>query len=510
MDVFRAERSILKSLNLADSSAVVVKGRLDRFPPLIVDYALSDASGELAKQTEAMYTRGWAVAREFLSMPRKGFGSRPAALADAAARVLYHALVRSLDSYLPEPTRTSSNWEAYESFGCDAPTDYVAQIDIASCYEYIDHSQLERELIVRSLNASASQSLSRLLWAMVGRGRGIPQMHWASDRLADAYLDIIVRQLAREVPAVIRYVDDIRVHASTWNEGNDVIDRVAEYARELGLTLNSEKTRVYRSDKLRAIRDEKNLVLQRYFNDAKESTFRVIIRTLRGPYGDLEELEEVVEDLQDVAQAALWRMLNDWHQAYCTHGSESKEAAELAQAVSLGVTGLSTYTERLPDNLLRDLVFSHPTQLEQVCLYVIDRAHVDDMDKTFRTIGGLIGNVRRGAWTSLWLLHTLSQMPAPPDTDAGHIITTWVREQLLDRHETVRAQAIWLTAQYGLLDTNALSLAYRETSQLTQPAIAAALGRQGNAPDGLIRAIRDDNILNRKAYEWGADQIPAS
>ncbi|WP_326550608.1 RNA-directed DNA polymerase [Micromonospora sp. NBC_01813] len=510
MDIFQAKQAALESLGLVRSSAVVVNGRLDRFPPLVVDYVLSDASDELAKLAKAMYTRGWTVGREILAMPRKDFGSRPAVLAEPAARVLYHALVASLDSHLPEPTRTGDNWQDYESFGCEAHTDYVAQIDIASCYEYIEHSQLERELIVRSSDVSASQTLVRLLKSMVGRDCGIPQMHWASDRLADAYLDIMVRQLAREGLDVIRYVDDMRILARSWHEGNDAIDRAAECARKLGLTLNSEKTRVFRSDKLRVARDQKNSVLRRYFNDAKQTTFRVIIRTLRGPYGDVEELDEVVEHLQDVTQAALWKMLHDWHRAYVTHGSESKEAADLVQAVSLGVTGLSAYAERLPDDLLRDLAFAHPTQLEQVCLYIINRAQVDDLDKTFRTLGGMISNVRRGAWASLWLLHTLSQMPVPPDTESGQTIATWLREQLLDRHETVRAQAVWVTAQHGLLDANALSLAYREASQLTQPAIAAAIGRQETVPNRLIRAVRDESILNKKAYEWGVSQIPAS
>src|SRR5690348_10265782 len=207
---------------------------------------------------------------------------------------------------------------------------------------------------------------------MMGRDRGIPQMHWASDRLADAYLDVLVRQLTRDGFGVSRYVDDIRIHGRTWNQANDAIERAAEYARDLGLTLTSEKTRVFTTEKLRVLREEKAAVLRRYFDDAKRNTFRLIIRTLRGPYGDIEEFEEVVEEVRDVAQAALWKMLNDWHKAYTTHGSESKQAAELEQAVSLGVTGLSTYAERLPDKLLLDLVFAHPIQLEQACRYVIE------------------------------------------------------------------------------------------------------------------------------------------
>jgi predicted GNAT superfamily acetyltransferase len=83
-------------------------------------------------------------------------------------------------------------------------------LDVSACYEYIDHDPLRNELVARCMNQKAAGSIIELLSELMKSPRGLPQMHWASDRLADAYLDIVVRRLGHSGIDCVRYVDDFK------------------------------------------------------------------------------------------------------------------------------------------------------------------------------------------------------------------------------------------------------------------------------------------------------------
>ena len=118
-----------------------------------------------------------------------------------------------------------------------------SRADVAAYYQYIDHERLSRELVRQTGRADLAEALVQLLSAMMGgRGVGVPQNNSASDRLADAYLDVVERQLIRGGRRVWRYNDDFHIGAVDWRSANESLHILDRLLAALGLTLNDEKT----------------------------------------------------------------------------------------------------------------------------------------------------------------------------------------------------------------------------------------------------------------------------
>jgi hypothetical protein len=101
------------------------------------------------------------------------------------------------------------------------------------------------------------------------------------------------------------------------------------------------------------------------------------------------------------------------------------------------------------------------------------------------------------------MLHTAAQLPVG-DGAATHEALNWVLAQLRDDHEAVRAQAAWTMALRASLDDRQIGDLYKDATDLSAPALAAAAGRQVNPKisGNLAKAIRDDSPLIKEAYEW--------
>lgn len=159
------------------------------------------------------------------------------------------------------------------------------------------------------------------------------------------------------------------------------------------------------------------------------------------------------------------------------------------------------HDERVPDALLRDLVFHDPARIEQVSRYVIARA-VNYSEPAANTLHGLMMMGRQTAWAKLWMLHAVEA------SGSGNVegVKEWVLAQLRDRHEIVRAQAAWVAGGNRWLDANLAGTLYLHSSPLSQPALAAAVTRQANVPKDVHAAIVGDAPLNRKAAQWASSQ----
>jgi RNA-directed DNA polymerase len=51
----------------------------------------------------------------------------------------------------------------------------VVELDIAACYEYLDHSILADELLLRSMAPAVVDMLTAVLQDVSSRGRGLPR-----------------------------------------------------------------------------------------------------------------------------------------------------------------------------------------------------------------------------------------------------------------------------------------------------------------------------------------------
>lgn len=117
--------------------------------------------------------------------------------------------------------------------------------DIAGYYENIDLGRLIQELQVAGVAAPIPSMLSKCLngWAEPRR-RGIPQGYSPSDVLAEFYLDRVDRQLHAAGFVHLRYMDDIRVFATSDVGARRALHLLTTVLRERGLNLQTAKTEI--------------------------------------------------------------------------------------------------------------------------------------------------------------------------------------------------------------------------------------------------------------------------
>ena len=129
----------------------------------------------------------------------------------------------------------------------------ILETDIASFFEHVDLQKLRSTLARLGAEPVDLEFLfDRLLpqWTHES-GRGIPQGPWASSYIANALLDSVDKAMLQYGYAYIRYVDDMRVFCEDRVAAKRAVLRLTELVRELGLTLQTSKTRILLPDQAR-------------------------------------------------------------------------------------------------------------------------------------------------------------------------------------------------------------------------------------------------------------------
>ena len=224
---------------------------------------------------------------------------------------MYTALVDHLAPDLIESSRADGKYAQHQAFGEPGQPDsqeYYVEFDIASCYEYLDHAFLRRELLLSTTDVSSVDVLIDLLGEIMGRSRGLPQMMDSSDTLADTYLEGISRHLARLGYSISRYADDFKILAKDWGTANTIIEEAAEISRTYGLILSTEKTAVYRSTNLIARKQERATFLNNHVESARSA---LTVMDEVWEYNDFE-LVAIEPDVNQVAVEAMRKIVVEW------------------------------------------------------------------------------------------------------------------------------------------------------------------------------------------------------
>jgi RNA-directed DNA polymerase len=353
------------------------------------------------------------------------------------------------------------------------------------------------------MNLDVCTALTAYLGELLNGTRGLPQMLTASDRLADTYLSILDRKLARDGYSLYRYVDDIRLVAQSWEHANLAIEQAAEYARELGLILSSRKTYIYKQQTLIDQQEQDAALFNSHVDAARESLTKI---WFVGSYEEAEPVEVEPAD-QEAALAATREILMEWWEEAKIRGPQTEASSPVQRFINRGLLALREDAERLPPQMLADIVFHDPRKIENVIKYLVARAEIDPAERDLRCVALLTAMGRQSAWAKLWILHAIEYLTRTHFRDQGRV-GTWVRNQLDDRHEIVRAQAAWLFSIHHRLTSEKLAELYKRASPITQPALAAAAVRQGDIPGPMLSAITADSILNREASKWAESMMP--
>lgn len=494
--------SILDNLNIPKAVKTVLGKPLDRLPALITDRSLVTSHETLARLAEIALAPDTGISVETITMPKKKFGHRPIVISDVASRCLYVALVDSIDKQLEPDSRGEGKWELFEEFAKDPSSEYIVDIDIAACYEFIDHDILHRELLMRTMDYGKADAISSFLKRCSFNGRGLPQLSTPSDRLADLYLSVLERQLLRHKLPVIRYADDFRIRVENWEMANGVIEYAAEYARELGLILSSDKTGIMRAEAHRGRARNRDILQKKYFDSAKSRL--TLIQLVQRDYDDVEVVEIPPDDEKALTES-MRRIIADWKASVAGRqpDMETYKTTELRRMLPLAITVLQKDNIRIEPEVFTNLVFREPVRLERVCKYLLSRMDsFSETEENWSLVRKIIEAGRIGPSGRIWLLHVAGKLPKGSSVDCDWVLT-WAGGQCSDRHEMVRAEAAWVSAKFGALTDDMTVELLKTSTKISEHAIAAAMGRQGNLNASLRKSVVNAGFLNREAFAWG-------
>ncbi|MFD8343555.1 reverse transcriptase domain-containing protein [[Kitasatospora] papulosa] len=479
--------------------------RLERLPPLIIDECLIDCSKELANTADMILSGRISLPHETLAMPRKKFGPRPVTISSTAARVAYAALVEHLGDSLGPKSREDGNWETFKSFAIASEAEYIVKFDIASYYEYIDHQLLAQQVLAHTLNPESTEQLRAALGSVIGGIRGLPQLLSASDHLSDTYIGKLERRLIRDGYSVLRFADDFTAACESWETANVIIERAAEYARDLGLVLSSEKTNISKRATLILAEQSEAQFINDSFEAAKIELSQVF---LWGDYGEAITKADEPDDRKAMT-ATMWSLLHGWLDTVTNAAPEDSFRLEGHYRTFIpGALGwLRGHDQRVPERILQEIVFKHPLFLGSVCGYVSSRAEsaYGLVEDPWTTIRSLTAMGRQSPWAKLWLLDTVSKTRSRPSWNYEPVMA-WVDRQLEDRHEAVRAQAAWAAACHSRLSEQSVTSLYTRASPISQPALSACAAKQGTIGKGIVNSVKQDGPTMKKAYEWAEKQ----
>ncbi|MFC7469760.1 reverse transcriptase domain-containing protein [Streptomyces albidoflavus] len=492
----------LLDLNIGKAVKTVLAKPLDRLPALITDRSLEDSHATLTSLAEIALAPNTSISVETITMPKKKFGHRPIVIPDVASRCLYVALVDSIDKQLEPDSRSDGNWSVFEEFAEGSPSEYIVDIDIAACYEFIDHEILHRELLMRTMDYDKADAIRSFLKRCSFNGRGLPQLSTPSDRLADLYLSVLERQLLRHKLPVIRYADDFRISVESWEMANEVIEYAAEYARELGLILSSDKTGIMRAEAHRARAKNRDILQKKYFDSAKSRL--TLIQLVQRDYDDVEVVE-IPPDDEKALKESMRRIIADWKAAIAGRkpDAESYRATELRRMLPLAITVLQKDDLRIESEVFTNLIFREPVRLERVCKYILNRMDsFSEVEEDWSLLRRIIEAGRIGPSGRIWLLHVAGKLSRGSHADCNWVLN-WAGEQCNDRHEMVRAEAAWVSAKFGALTDDMTVKLLKASTKISEHAIAAAMGRQGNLNASVRKSVVNAGSLNREAFSWG-------
>ena len=170
--------------------------------------------------------------------------------------------------------------------------DWVVKADIASFYDSVDHELLRQLIEERWLQDDLILDLlCRCLRTWTGDGaghtfgRGVPQGYDASDFLASLFLYPIDQEMIGKGYEYVRYVDDIRILASTKDKANRGLIDLDLALKNAALILQARKTSLLKIEDIEKECDnswaELSYIARLPGEDREEELHRVFVSSLR-------------------------------------------------------------------------------------------------------------------------------------------------------------------------------------------------------------------------------------
>ena len=429
------------------SSALDIKGavgdaarRNDLIPPRLED----KVSGELGKRfferlirdlERGLYDPQPAY---FVAVPKNSLITRPAAILSLADRIVYEAIVSVLrpriESFLlgedilywPRGQRSAKRWEDFERSAIKPDCDYVVRSDITAFYESVEHERLAGAIVEATGYREVADALVDFLGRTMQSARGLPQGLGGSDALATVYLAKVDLGMTRRGMQYMRHGDDVRVAAKTYQEGRLAVGYLEAEARQLGLVLNGEKTRVLK----RQTYAETVSAFERNWAAARGQAIEAKIETMAGDsdkllaaiketgmeqlgwdlfyHGNID-LDDAIERLRPLIEPekvrVAERLFRDAMRKMKGQGGEFNRE-EFHQQLVGALVQLSAGRSTVALPYIGTLAKTYPDKTEALCLYLTSMKGVRPGSVVTQAKRAIMSQVTE--WELAWIVRVLS------------------------------------------------------------------------------------------------------
>jgi hypothetical protein len=477
--------------------------------------ALSGRAEEIARLLKNRYAKGqFGDVADVVFVDKNRRGRRPISEMTLRDRVLLRALVNLIAQSLPGHLVNRVPNADFKRGPLQPGVNYVSKTDVVAYYEFVDHARLADELEAQTGEAPAIDALMELLFRVMGRRVGLPQVHQSSDILGDTYIDPVRRRMRRAGFDVTTYSDDFRIATKTLGEARRALETCAREVRALGLTLNEGKTYTYTdanylmsltafADAERKLFEEVGgdsddvslLFLSDYPDESVEPQSQALAGTAAQPVTEDDVLDSAGEDASsptdDAQERAAIRAWEIWLLEDESDEQQSKPEAAITETLLgralpiLGRRGFDT-----PVRSLSQLLRFEPALTPQIAAYIKELAGTTPLARTKlrNALDRLVSESILSTWQKIWLADAAGSIRAAR-TDPPHY--AWLRSCLQDAEPALAATAASALGRLGRADTGEIKAALDGVGPVFKPLVLWSLSRV-DAP--LAEALADDRL----------------
>ncbi|WP_404430697.1 RNA-directed DNA polymerase [Microbacterium lacus] len=514
---------LLNGLDLTGAADLELRMSNRRMPRRPDRLALASRAEDIGKLLRNRYAKGqFGQPADLVFADKNRSGRRPMSEMTLQDKVLYRALVDHLAKSLPSNVVTRQGNREFKAAPLQiSNAQYVSVTDVSSYYEYIDHERLADELEAQTGDAPVITVLMELLFRVMGRRIGLPQIHKSSDILGDTYIDPVRRRMRRAGYQVTTYSDDFRIVSSSLADARDALETCAREVRTLGLTLNESKTFTYSIVSyvfaLQAFADAERELFRK--SDGNDDLFTLLLETdypdesdestdsdsqtlglsAADAVSEQDALDATVDDtaikIGPARAAAAERALELWVAELSHPGMTSRRKSAITESLVaralpiLGRTGNDSAVEHLSALLRKD-----PALAPQVSDYVVELAKTGQRArmKLRKALDQLVDEPSFSLWQKMWIAHAAGSIRA---TQTPHRYYQWLNECVIGAEPPLAATAAAALGRLKRGDVDVMRQALDRVSPAWRPLVYWGLARQDLAAAADSANDRFEQIL---------------
>jgi hypothetical protein len=513
----RLPQALLKRLDLAAAVTQEVANPPDRLPSRVAELTIEEHADDYVQLLRTQLRGDFEVAlHEIVWVPKARVRYRPVSSLPIADRILYRALALDIQNEADEELSVPAKTDFERAMLDEAPDPYFARADVASYYNYIDHPLVHERVIEEAARADTADAVVAVLTAFLGRAFGIPQNIGASEVLGELVLMPVVDRLARAGISAYRRNDDFYLPSASWDDAIGAIEQLQAELYALGLTLNEEKTRIWKRDTLeqnigRVARRLREVLAEHQLDEADIEGVDEYTGEGKEPDEDEEEEREggvSREDLIAAAEELLEESLAEWRGTGAAQAApeESSEDPAVARSAVLSLVRMLGRLES--DAALSNgvtILRTDPGTTQAWVLSYLNRLPADTVDIAghVEVVLNAIGPMAP-AWQQAWLIDALLD----PQRMLSPRLIEWLKTFLQSRQPgTLRVRALMALALHDELEPAEISDQFDAVPVVARTDVAAALAlRVGDVNHQVLRPVRRAGRL----YSWAIDTAIAN